>query len=101
MAAESILPTLVKSRWHRAGDIFMLSENQYDATESRLDIQYTFIQGGKVDTRPASFYCFTVAEIRRMHAEAGLEPVEQLGSLAGEPYQLGSPRLLLVSQKEP
>jgi len=99
MAAESILPTLVRNRWYRAGDIFMLSENQYDATESRLDLQYTFIQHGKVDTRPASYYCFTVAELRRMHVEAGLEPVEQFGSLAGEPYQLGAPRLILVSQR--
>jgi len=99
MAAESILPNLIRSRWFRVGDIFMLSENQYDATESRLDIQYTFIQAGKVDTRPASYYCFTVAELRRMHAEAGLEPVEQMGSFGGEAYQLGSPRLILVSRR--
>ena len=31
MAAESILPGLVKNRWFRLGDIFMLSENQYDS----------------------------------------------------------------------
>jgi SAM-dependent methyltransferase len=99
MAAESILPTLVRNRWHKVGDIFMLSENQYDPVESRLDIQYTFIQDGKVDTRPASSYCFTVAEIRRMHVEAGLEPIDQFGSFAGEPYQLASPRLILVSEK--
>ncbi|MGI9070636.1 MAG: SAM-dependent methyltransferase [Bryobacteraceae bacterium] len=27
MAAESILPGLVKTRWFKAGDIFMLSKN--------------------------------------------------------------------------
>ena len=99
MAAESILPGLLQKRWHRAGDIFMLSENQYHPAESRLDIDYTFIRNGSVETRPSSSYAFTVAEIRRMHAEAGLEPVDMFGSVAEEPYQLGSPRLILVSQK--
>ncbi len=97
MAAESILPGLVKNRWYRAGDIFMLSENQYDPGQGRLDIQYTFIRGGEVETRPSSSFTFTVAEICRMHQEAGLEPIELLASVAGEPYQLGSPRLILIS----
>lgn len=99
MAAESILPGLVKTRWFRAGDIYMLSENQYHPREGRLDIQYTFIRGGEVDTRPTSSYTFTAAEICRMHSEAGLETVELLGSVVGEPYQLGSQRLILASQK--
>jgi SAM-dependent methyltransferase len=97
MAAESILPGLVKNRWHRAGDIFMLSENQYDPGLGRLDITYTFIRGAEVETRPSSSFTFTVAEICRMHQEAGLERIELLGSIAGESYQLGSPRLILVS----
>ena len=96
MAAESILPGLLQKRWHRAGDIFMLSENQYHPEEGRLDIQYTFIRGDVVDKRPTSSYVFTIAEICRMGSEAGFRTVELLGSTAGEPYQPGSPRLILV-----
>jgi len=99
MAAESILPGLGKGRWHRLGDLIMLSENHYHPAESRLDIAYTFIHHGKVETRPCSTYCFTTGEICRMHVEAGLEVAELLGSFGGEPYQLGSPRLILVSLK--
>ncbi len=99
MAAESILPGLLKARWHRAGDTFMLSENQYHPREGRLDIDYTFIQDGEVDTRPSSSYVFTVAEICRMHVEAGLEILELLGSTLGEAFQIGSPRLLVISEK--
>jgi SAM-dependent methyltransferase len=99
MAAESILPGLLKTRWFKLGDIFMLSQNQYHPAEGRLDIEYTFIHGGEVETRPTSSYVFTVAELCRMHADAGLETVELLGSIAGEPFQLGSQRLILVSQK--
>jgi SAM-dependent methyltransferase len=99
MAAESILPGLLKTRWFKLGDIFMLSQNQYHPAEGRLDIEYTFIHGGEVETRPTCSYVFTVAELCRMHADAGLEAVELLGSIAGEPFQLGSQRLILVSQK--
>jgi hypothetical protein len=42
MAAESILPSLTRTRWFRLGDILMLSENRYHPAESRLDIDYTF-----------------------------------------------------------
>ncbi len=101
VAAESILPTLVRNRWFRVGEMLMLSENQYDAAASRLDIQYTFVRNGKAETRPTASYVFTVAELLRLHEEAGLKKVGLLSSLTGEPYQLGSPRLLLISANEP
>jgi hypothetical protein len=78
----------------------MLSENRYYPDESRVDIDYTFVRGGQVETRPTSSYVFTVAELCRIHAEAGLNPVELLASTDGEAYQLGSPRLILISAKE-
>jgi SAM-dependent methyltransferase len=99
MAAESILPSLARNRWFRLGDILMLSENRYHPAESRLDIDYTFVRGGQVETRPTSSYVFTVRELCSMHAEAGLGPVELLASTGGEAYQPGSPRLILVSAK--
>ncbi len=100
MAAESILPALLQKRWHRLGDLLMLSENQYHPREGRLDIQYTFVHEGKIETRPTSSYVFTVAEICRMGSESGLRTVELLSSSAGEPYQLGSPRLIFVLERE-
>jgi len=99
MAAESILPSLQKTRWLKVGDIHMLSENQYDPRESRLDIRYTFIRDGREETRPSSSYVLTASEIVRMHMEAGLPVLELLGSISGEAYQLGSPRLIVVSEK--
>jgi len=97
MAAESILPALVRNRWFRLGDLIMLSENQYDAVASRLDIEYTFIHNGAVETRPSSSYVFTVAEMIRMYEEAGFKLAGMFGSAAGEAYQLGSQKLILLS----
>lgn len=98
MAAESILPSLVRNRWFRVGDILMLSENRYDPIESRLDIEYTFVHGGQTDTRPTSSYVFTSGELRRMHEDAGLSPVGMFGSIDSAKYEIGSPRLILVSE---
>jgi SAM-dependent methyltransferase len=99
MAAESILPTRVTKRWYQLGDIYMLSENRYVPEESRLDIDYTFIRGGEAETRPTSSYVHTVAALRRMQSDAGLRPVELLASIDGERFELGSPRLILISEK--
>jgi ubiquinone/menaquinone biosynthesis C-methylase UbiE len=100
MAAESILPSLLRTRWYRLGDILMLSENRYDAAESRLDIDYTFVRNGEVETRPTSSYIFTAGELCRMFQDAGFQPVELLGGFNREPYQIGSPRLILVARKQ-
>ncbi|MEO8049622.1 MAG: class I SAM-dependent methyltransferase [Acidobacteriota bacterium] len=64
-AAESILPTLLPQRWHRFDDIIVMSKAAYVPADSRLDIDYTFVQSGTVETRPSSSFVFTVAEIKR------------------------------------
>jgi SAM-dependent methyltransferase len=98
MAAESILPTRQQKRWFRLGDIFMLSENRYDAEHSRLDIDYTFIRGAQIETRPTSSFVMTVAEYRRLMHTAGFEAIATSSSLGNEPYDFGSPRLILTAK---
>jgi SAM-dependent methyltransferase len=98
-AAESILPTLLPQRWHRFDDIIVMSNASYIASASRLDIDYTFIQEGKIETRPSSSYVFTVAELTRMLAEAEFEVLSLNGGFAGQRYELGSPRLAVTAQR--
>lgn len=100
MAAESLLPGLQLRRWFRVDDILLLIESRYHAAESRLDNEYTFVQDGKIETRSSSHWVYTVAEIRRLLDQVGLTTQALHGSLDGQPFQLGSPRLLLVAQKQ-
>jgi SAM-dependent methyltransferase len=100
VTAESILPTLVQKRWHRLGDLLVLSENRYDPWESCLNIDYTFVRGSAVETRPTASYVFTSAELRRMLDAAGFNTLSFHGGMAGEPYQLGSPRLVIIAQRK-
>jgi SAM-dependent methyltransferase len=99
VTAESILPTLVQKRWHRLGDLMILSENRYDPWESKLNIDYTFVRGDSIETRPTASCVFTSAEIRRMLEAAGFNTLSLQGGMAGEPYQLGSPRLVIIAQR--
>jgi SAM-dependent methyltransferase len=100
MAAESILPTLVQKRWHRLGDLVILSENRYDPWESRLNIDYTFVRDGTIETRPTAHYVFTSADLRRMLEAAGFNTRSLQGGMASEPYHLSSPRLLIIAQRK-
>ena len=99
LAAESLLPALKERFWMPVGDILFLAARRYDPLDSRLDIEYTFIRNGVQETRLAVSRIYTVAEIRRMGEEAGLATVSIHGSFDGAPYQLGSPRLILIAEK--
>lgn len=99
VTAESILPTLIQKRWHRFGDLMILSENRYDPWESCLNIDYTFVRGSVIETRPTASYVFTSAELRRMLNAVGFITLSLNGGVAGEPYQLGSPRLVVIAQR--
>ena len=91
VTAETILPALRPQRWHRTGDLVVLSEPHYAAAESRLDIDYTTIRRGVIDTRRASSYVFTAAEQLRMLAVAGIDVVALSGGMAGEEFSAAGP----------
>jgi SAM-dependent methyltransferase len=99
LAAESILPKLQERGWVQINNILFLSARRYEAAESRLYIQYTFARDSKQETREAWQQVYTVAEIRRLLEQAGLGTLALYSSLDQQPYQLGSPRLVLVAEK--
>jgi SAM-dependent methyltransferase len=97
--AESILPSLQQRRWIAVGDILFLSAATYDVNESRLDVEYTFIRGNSRETKTAHTSIFTTGELCDMFATSGLEVESMLASPKGEPFRLGSPRLILTARK--
>jgi SAM-dependent methyltransferase len=97
--AESILPSLQQRRWIEIGDILFLSAAAYDVNESRLDVEYTFVRGNSRETKTAHTSVFTTGELRDMFEACGLEVESMLASPKGEPFRLGSPRLILIARK--
>ena len=99
-AAESLLPSLQTRRWMEVGDILFFSSATYDASASRLDVDYSFVRGSVRESATAHTWIYTVAELRELFASAGLIVEQLCSSPAGDPFRLGDPRLLLVARKE-
>lgn len=97
--AESILPNFQRHRWYEVGDMYMLIENRYDPATGRLETDYTFIRGGKVEKRPGSQQVYTYRELCHVLTEAGFSDFEAYSTLDRTHFELGAPRLLLVSQR--
>lgn len=99
LTAESVLPHLEDRVWRPVEDILLLAEYHYLAEESRLQIDYTFVRGGERETRRAEHWVFTVAEVRRMLAAAGLTTLALYADTEHTPFEVGAERLLLVAEK--
>jgi SAM-dependent methyltransferase len=100
VAAEAILPNLQHRRWFQLGDLYLLHETQYHAQESRLQSNYTFIRIGKVENDTAYYAVFTIAEIRRMLAAAGLAVEALWSSTERKPFQFGDDRLVILGRRQ-
>jgi hypothetical protein len=99
LAAESLLPNLPTRRWYKVQDMYMLSEAAYDAPSSRLQTHYTFMRDAEVQTGTATYFLYTVAELKRLLATCGLQVQGLYGTTKGDPYLVGNQRLLLVARK--
>ena len=99
MAAESILPGRTERDWFQVEDIWMAVENRYLSGESRLETEAVLVRNGKIETRQWWHWVYTVAEIRRLLAGAGLTTEELYGAFDRRPFKLGCERLLIVARK--
>jgi SAM-dependent methyltransferase len=99
VVAEALLSVFQERAWHELGNIFFLQDRQYDPARSRVDSHYTLIRDGKVERCSASYRIYGYAELCRLLGQAGFEDIQGYGSLAGEPFRLGSKRALFVATK--
>ena len=98
-AAECILPRLREREWAPVDDLLFLEENQYDVSESCIKTTYTFVSQGKIEVRIGFQWVYTVREIRQMLQEYELRTLSLHKTYDGVPFQVGSPILILVSEK--
>lgn len=99
MVAETVLPRLEERGWSPIGDLLFLEENRYDATESCLETEYTFVQSDGVRRRTARHWVYTVRELRAMLDDADFTTCGLYASTDDEPFELDAPQLLLVAEK--
>ncbi len=99
MAAESVILKFEAETSHQIDDILLTIKEQYLAEESCIDTEYVFEQNGKVESRMAKHWIYTVAEIRRVVERAGFEVRHIYGSLKFEPYALAADELFVVAER--
>jgi cyclopropane fatty-acyl-phospholipid synthase-like methyltransferase len=99
LAAESLLPNLQTRKWYKIDDMYMLSDAAYDGELSQLRTQYTFIRDGDVQTSAATYFIYTVAELKRLFAMCDLQVQNLFSTTKQEPYRYGSQRLLIVARR--
>ena len=71
MVIENLLGHLQDRAWWKVGDVHLLVVNQYDHTRSRLDIEYTFVSNGLVETRRGSHRAYSYRELVELIGAAG------------------------------
>lgn len=99
-AAESILPGyLAEPRTIRTGDITVLATSEYDVAGSRTFSHYRFTRGEEEAELTAIHHVYTVAQIIDLLSGNGFTDFELFGGTGGEPYGIGSRRLLLTAHR--
>jgi SAM-dependent methyltransferase len=96
---EVLLPGLQERAWYPLGDILMLADRRYDPASSRLHVEYTLIQDGKVDRRSMSARLYSCREVFGLLEKAGFAVLQGYGSLTREPFRIGSGRLLMTAER--
>jgi SAM-dependent methyltransferase len=63
MVLENLLSHIQPRPWWRAGNMYLLVENQYDPASGRLDIEYTFARNGGTEVRRGSHRAYPYREL--------------------------------------
>jgi ubiquinone/menaquinone biosynthesis C-methylase UbiE len=98
-AAESVLPAFRESYEMPVGDVVFAAKNRYDPAEGTMESTYTVTRGDEREEKRALHRIYTTLEILKMLSNAGFGDFEICGSVEGEPFRLGSPRLFVVARK--
>ena len=71
MVLENVLNRLDSRPWWKAGDVYLLVENQYDSGSARLNTEYTFVSNGRVEVRRGSHRAYTYRELLELLTASG------------------------------
>ncbi len=101
IVAEALLPAFQPTRRMEVGDLRLDIENHYDLDRGRLETTYHFTRGDRSDSRCSSQRVYPYRELRQLLIAAGFDEVQGYRDPAGQPFAVGSHRLLLVASLVP
>ena len=93
MIVESLLAQIKERPWYKAGDIYLLVKNDYDAARGRLDIEYTFVSNGHIEVRHGTHRAYTYRQLHELFEEAGFSVA------LGKPWDQSSHTLTILGTR--
>jgi SAM-dependent methyltransferase len=99
-SAESVFPRMSPRLEAEVAGFTFVEETAYEPLSARVENRYTISREGRTETRLASQRVYMVREVVELLAKAGLSVDRIFGSPAGDPFDLGAHRLLLVAEKK-
>jgi SAM-dependent methyltransferase len=97
--AEVALVSFQERRWFDYAGLLFLLHNRYDHEAGRIETEFTFVHGDAIERRTGSQRVYTYSELTAYCRYAGFGRVQGFSGVAGEPFRLGAPRLILVATK--
>jgi SAM-dependent methyltransferase len=98
--AETLLPRLVQQRdWRRVGDLVVLEDRCYDPASARTTTEWTVMHNGRAFKKTTSIRLYTYRELYQLFQLVGFADLQPCGSLDGDPFEFGSPRLYLTATR--
>lgn len=97
--AETILPKFQEKGWATIGDVTVLEKRTWNAAESRVDVDWTFIHGGRTSERHSSIRIYSYRELRTLLEGAGFSDVAGYEGRSLRPLKVGSTRAAVVAVK--
>jgi SAM-dependent methyltransferase len=97
--AENVLSTFHASTELAVSGFRFTAERRYDLAESAMHIRYRIEHGGEAEEFVARQSVYTVAEILRMAALAGLALESLHGGIAGEAATIGRPLIAVLRRR--
>ena len=98
-AAETVLPHFRDRYEMKVADIRFAARNRYVLETGWIENRYTLTRGKRKEVRRARHRCYTCREVVSMLEDAGFSKIRLLGSLSGEPFRLGSSRLIVFAAR--
>jgi 2-polyprenyl-3-methyl-5-hydroxy-6-metoxy-1,4-benzoquinol methylase len=71
MVLENLLGHLKSNPWWKVGDIYLLANNRYEHSSSRLEIEYTVVSGAEVRVRHGSHRAYSYRELVELLTATG------------------------------
>jgi SAM-dependent methyltransferase len=97
---EALASSFMPTGSYEFDDIHYERNGRYDAATGRIIVEHSHTRAGETERKVMTQRVYTYRELCELLAAAGFIDMQGHGGLNGEPFTLGSKRLLLVATRK-